>query len=71
VGRFRPDGAGYRLDSPERWDHGRRLFFAPWAGFPCDESMPNRHLHDRFVARARSRLGEQSAASPARDAAGS
>ncbi|MCB1008251.1 MAG: hypothetical protein KDB94_05070 [Acidobacteria bacterium] len=56
VGRFAPEGDGFRLRGSGRWDEGRLLFAAHWAGSPLGETMPNAELHRHFLARGRARL---------------
>lgn len=56
VGRIEFDGEAYRLRGSGRWDEGRRMFFAHWAGFPLGADMPNRAVFDEFHGLALRRL---------------
>jgi hypothetical protein len=41
AGELEFDGTCHRLRGTDRWDEGRRMPFAHWAGFRLDRSMPN------------------------------
>lgn len=58
VGRFACESDGYRLRDSGRWDEGRLLFAAHWAGSGLSERIPNVEVHRRFLDAARARLGE-------------
>lgn len=52
AGRLEFDGYSYRLRSSGRWDEGRRMRFAHWAGFRLAPEMPNRPTWSEFRATA-------------------
>ena len=56
TGRIVPDGADFRLRDSGRWDEGRKLLCAHWAGFPLGPSMPNRSLFEHFHRQGLTRL---------------
>lgn len=50
AGRLEFDGHAYRLRDSGRWDEGRRMRFAHWAGFRLAPEMPNRPTWSEFRA---------------------
>jgi hypothetical protein len=52
AGRLEFDGSSYRLRDSGRWDEGRRMRFAHWAGFRLAPEMPNRPTWSEFRAAA-------------------